>query len=87
MTGPKWAALERKEALLWPEQISGLAQLRRDLQRRKRAAGGGGERITENTLIRVAVAVLLEHKDALTGVNESELRQSLSSELRNSGSS
>jgi hypothetical protein len=85
--GPKWSSLERKETLLWPDQVSGLTSLRRDLQRRKRAAGGGGERITENTLIRVAVATLLEHGDALTGVDETELRESLSSVLRNSGSS
>ncbi|SIO86149.1 hypothetical protein [Nocardiopsis sp. JB363] len=85
--GPKWSTLERKETLLWPDQASGLTELRRSLQRRKRAAGGGGERITENTLIRVAVATLLEHGDALTGVDEAELRESLSSVLRNSGSS
>ncbi|MEU5859343.1 hypothetical protein ABZ799_28860 [Nocardiopsis dassonvillei] len=83
-SGPKWVGLERKEALLWPDQVSGLTDLRRQLQRRKRAEGGGGERITENTLIRVAVSVLLEHGDALTGVDESELRKSLSSVLRES---
>ena len=83
-TGPKWASLERKDALLWPEQVAGLTELRRDLQRRRRAAGGGGERITENTLIRVAVSVLLEHGDALAGVDEEQLRESLTAELRDS---
>ena len=86
-TGPKWTTLERKDTLLWQEQIEGLTDLRRDLQRRKREAGGGGERITENTLIRVAVAALLEHRDALTGKDETELRESLSSVLRNSRTS
>lgn len=84
---PKWTTLERKDTLLWPDQVSGLTDLRRDLQRRKRAAGGGGERITENTLIRVAVAVLLENGSALTGKDETELRESLSFELRDSRTS
>ncbi|RKR98969.1 hypothetical protein DFP74_6690 [Nocardiopsis sp. Huas11] len=81
---PKWTTLERKDALLWQEQIEALTDLRRDLQRRKRQEGGGGERITENTLIRVAVAALLEHRDALTGKDETELRESLMSVLRES---
>lgn len=81
---PKWTTLERKDTLLWADQVTGLTELRRELQRRKRESGGGGERITENTLIRVAVATLLEHSKSLTGKDETELRESLSSVLRKS---
>jgi hypothetical protein len=42
-----------------------------------RGRGGQGERITANTLIRVAVAVLLSRSQELAGATEEELRRSL----------
>lgn len=72
--GPKWRGLERKEARLHGDQILDLALLRREIsaQRRNRS-----EIITDNTLIRIAVDLLLAHKDRLRGDTEDELRRSV----------
>ena len=67
---PLYLTLERKDTRLREDQISLLTQTARKLNRRK---GRGGQRITENTLIRVAIDVLLEHADELTGATEQEL--------------
>ena len=71
---PKYKRLERKDVLLWPDQLGELAVTRRMLNRRR---GSAGERITENTLIRVAVALLLSRSGELAGTTEEELRASL----------
>lgn len=71
---PKYLRLERKELLIWPDQITNLSILARVLNRNRR---GAGERITVNTLIRVAVAFLLSRSQDLEGATEEELRQSL----------
>jgi hypothetical protein len=71
---PKYLQLERKDTLLWPGQIAELSVTRRMLNR---ARGGAGERITENTLIRVAISLLLSRAGELRGTTEEELRQSL----------
>jgi hypothetical protein len=71
----KYLQLERKETLLWPRQVNELTILRRVLNRRR--GRGQGERITENTLIRVAVDYLIANAGDLRGVTEDELRQSL----------
>jgi hypothetical protein len=42
-----------------------------------RNRGGAGERITQNTLIRVAVALLLSRTGDLAGTTEEELRRSV----------
>jgi hypothetical protein len=73
---PKWQRLERKELRLRADQLDELARLRRALNRQRR---GEGERITENTLIRVAVDLLLKQADALQGRTEDELRNSVTS--------
>jgi hypothetical protein len=73
---PKWQRLERKELRLRADQLDELARLRRTLNRQR---GGEGERITENTLIRVAVDLLLKQADALRGSTEDELRNSVTS--------
>jgi hypothetical protein len=73
---PKWQRLERKELRLRADQLDELARLRRALNRKR---GGAGERITENTLIRVAVDMLLSRADRLRGTTEDELRKSVSS--------
>jgi hypothetical protein len=74
--GPKWQRLERKELRLRADQLDELARIRRTLNRQRR---GEGERITENTLIRVAVDMLLGRADRLRGSTEEELRKSVTS--------
>ena len=71
---PKWQRLERKELRLRADQLDELARIRRTLNRQR---GGEGERITENTLIRVAVDVLLGRVGKLRGTTEDELRKSV----------
>lgn len=71
---PKYLRLERKELLIWPDQITNLSILARVLNRNR---GGAGERITTNTLIRVATALLLSRSQDLAGTTEEELRRSL----------
>jgi len=71
---PKYLRLERKELLIWPDQVTNLSVLARVLNRNRRRAG---ERITTNTLIRVAVALLLSRAQDLAGTTEEELRRSL----------
>lgn len=71
---PAYLALQRKETRLREEQIDALTAAARELNRAKPA---GGERITENTLIRVAVDLLLSNTAALKGSNENEIRNSV----------
>jgi hypothetical protein len=73
---PKWKGLERKELRLRADQLDELARLRRSLNRQR---GGEGERITENTLIRVAVDLLLTRSGRLRGATEDKLRNSVTS--------
>lgn len=72
---PKYLKLERKEARLRQDQIDALTDLTRKLNRMKR--NRGGERLTDNTLIRVAIDLLLSKADELQGTTEEELRSSL----------
>ena len=72
---PKYLALERKEARLRGDQVDSLASLARRVNRQKPSRGG--ERITENTLIRVAVDWLLSQEDYVGGSTEEEIRQGL----------
>jgi hypothetical protein len=72
---PKYLALERKEARLRGDQMDSLASLARRVNRRK--PWRGGERITENTLIRVAVDWLLSQEAHVGGSTEEEIRRSL----------
>jgi hypothetical protein len=73
---PKWQRLERKGLRLRADQLDELARIRRTLNRQR---GGEGERITENTLIRVAVDMLLGRAGKLRGTTEDELRKSVTS--------
>lgn len=66
-------ATRPKFAQLRPEQQSALDDLARDLQD---ARSVRSERITANTLIRVAIDGLLRDSDRLHGDNEAELRAS-----------
>ena len=71
---PKYLTLVRKEARLREDQLENLTSLTRSLNRRRR---GTGERITENTLIRVAVDLLLNKSDELKGITEQDLLASM----------
>jgi hypothetical protein len=71
---PKYRQLERKELLAWPGQITELSILARVLNRSR---GGAGERITENTLIRIGMDLVLSRAAELSGTTEEELRRSL----------
>lgn len=76
--------LVRKETRVREDQYTALIALARGLMgRRVRKA----ERITENTLIRVAIDLLLAHQGSLRGATEQELRQSVTRKLRNPGPS
>jgi hypothetical protein len=71
---PLYLRLVRKEARLREEQYANLTLHARRLSR---ARGGQGARITENTLIRVAVDLLLERIDKAAGGDEEALLRSL----------
>jgi hypothetical protein len=72
---PKYLALQRKEARLRGDQVDALASLARRMNRSK--VQRGGERITENTLIRVAVDWLLSRDEPVGASSEEEIRQGL----------
>jgi hypothetical protein len=72
--GPRYLQLERKELRIRVDQADELARLTRRINRSRR---GAGERITDNTLIRVAVDLLLERSAHIAGTTEDELRKSL----------
>ncbi len=74
---PKYLTLIRKECRFRDDQIDRLTAIARQLNRRRK----GGERITENTLIRIAVDLLLSQEEKLSGVTELELLESVSSEV------
>ncbi|MEV5774212.1 hypothetical protein AB0L49_23630 [Streptomyces antimycoticus] len=72
---PKWTTLERKEARLRSDQLTDLADLRRHVSAHRRDRS---EIITDNTLIRVAVDLLLQgHAHRLHGDTEEALRASV----------
>lgn len=68
-----YRSFERKETRLRPDQYANLTEEARRLNR----ARSGGTRITENTLIRVAIDLLLERSGQLAGETEEELRKSV----------
>jgi hypothetical protein len=72
---PKYLQLLRKEARLRVDQVDALAALRRQIMRRRTSRGA--EILTDNTLIRVAVDLLLARADELHGDTEDDLRASL----------
>ncbi len=71
---PHYLTLVRKETRLKEEQFDELSQLSRKLNRQRKSTG---DRITENTLIRVAIDLLLSQSNKLEGKTENELRESL----------
>lgn len=73
---PLYLRLERKEVRMREDQLVELARLARKLNKAK---GVGTVRITENTLIRVAIDMLLADSSRLTRHNEEELCSSVTS--------
>lgn len=71
---PKYLTLVRKEARLREDQLDDLTSLARSLNRKRQ---GSGERITENTLIRIAVDLLMNQSNELEGTTEQELTASV----------
>ncbi len=71
---PKYLTFVRKEARLRSEQLDSLTSLTRSLNRKRQS---NGERITENTLIRVAIDLLLNQSDELKGTTEQEIKKSV----------
>jgi len=76
---PKYLQLVRREARMHARQVSTLSDLTRALNEARRGGGrsGVGERITDNTLVRVAVDLLLQDPQRLRGTTEDELRASV----------
>lgn len=75
---PKFLRLTRKETRVREDQYTELTALTRSLMRERISRR---ERITENTLIRVAIDLLLAQRDQLRGSDEDELRRSVTSGL------
>jgi hypothetical protein len=71
---PRYLRLMRKETRITQTQADQLSRTVRTLNQARR---GEGERITDNTLIRVAIGLLLERLDDLHGTTEAELFHSL----------
>ncbi|WNV86642.1 hypothetical protein [Umezawaea sp. Da 62-37] len=71
---PLYRQLVRTEGRLRPDQIDALTRLSRDLMADRHTKS---ERITPNTLVRLAVDLLLAHTDTLHGDTEDQLRRSL----------
>lgn len=69
-----YTELVRKELRLHADQADELTVLATKVQRARREKG---ERITDNTLIRVAVDLLLKRQNELVGSTEDELRVAL----------
>jgi len=75
---PRYLQLIRKESQLRQDQADQLSrEVRRINQGRQGRHGAVGERITDNTLIRVAVDLLLARAGELNGTTEDSLRQSV----------
>lgn len=76
---PKYLQLMRREARMHSRQVSELSDLTRALNEARRRGGrsGVGERITDNTLVRIAVDLLLQDPQRLRGTTEDELRASV----------
>ncbi|GAA3755968.1 hypothetical protein GCM10022240_06070 [Microbacterium kribbense] len=83
-TEPRFARMARKDARIRVDQDAALTALARSLMRQRRVKA---ERITENTLIRVAIDLLLAHADELRGSTENELRDGIITALPHSRTS
>lgn len=71
---PRWRTFVRKEARLRQDQVDALGRLRRRVSASRSTRE---EVVTDNTLLRVAVDLLLSRADDLVGDTEEALRASL----------
>lgn len=71
---PKWLTFEPKPTRQRRDQLDWIEAKRKELNSLR---GRAGERLTDNTLIRVAVDLLIVNGDRLQGATEAELRASL----------
>ncbi len=71
--GPRYLELDRKELRIRGDQADDLTVLTRQLNRARK---GEGQRITDNTLIRVAIDLLLRDGAKLQGTTETDLLRS-----------
>lgn len=71
---PPYLRFDRKETRLRADQLVELSTRARQLNKQKHPEA---DRITDNTLIRVAVDLLISRVDELAGGDEDELRRSL----------
>lgn len=76
---PLYLELTRKEARFRQDQLNALTTLTRQLNRRRASTG---ERITDNTLIRVAVDMMLEVAESLNGATETDLLAAVRTRLK-----
>jgi hypothetical protein len=74
MQAPLYATLLRKETRIRFDQQTQLTLLARRLTQRRKISG---VRITENTLIRIAIDLLLAHTGQLDGADEATLRRTV----------
>lgn len=73
----RYDRMARIEGRLHVKQLQQLNALSLKLRDHRVGTGGDRERITNNTLLRVAVAVLLKHQAAIRGDTEAEMVESL----------
>lgn len=71
---PRYRTMARMEARIRHDQVTELAKLRRAVAANRTDKS---ERITDNTLVRIAVDLLLSHRELLEGNTEEELRASV----------
>lgn len=70
----RWIHFERKDTRLRADQLRWTEAKRKQLNTLR---AGRGDRLTDNTLIRIALDLLIERGDELAGTTENELRASL----------
>lgn len=76
----RWDQLNRRIFSVADPQVEELVELRKALMRlpaRQRVLARDRERITESTLVRIGIDLVLRHRDQIEGVTEDELRASL----------
>ena len=71
---PRYLKFPRTEARLRPDQLAALGELRRKVAANRTDKT---ERITDNTLLRLAVDLLLKNATHITGNTEEEMRRAL----------
>lgn len=70
----RYLTFQRSEARLRPDQMTALAALRRQVAANRTDKT---ERITDNTLLRLAVDLLLKNAALIAGDTEEEMRRAL----------